>query len=299
MQSCFRSFLLLIMLLGFHPLHSKDRRSSAPFISGDTFREFADHIFDETTKSFDPTKVKDGDVIFLKTDYYNLEEFFQVYHPLITCKYLIITHNSDHSAPGPYYEMLDSPKIIAWFGQNVEGKGHPKLFNIPIGIANRYRRHGNIKIFHDYSAKRDNKDRPHLCYMNITVSNYPEERETVWHCLSDFSWCKNSQFKRLKPYLNDMVHSKFVVSPRGNGIDCHRTWEALLMGAIPIVRTSTLDPLYEGLPVLIIDDWECVTEEFLKDKYLELKNQTYNIERIFVDYWKGLVLSKYKKRAVL
>ena len=28
---------------------------------------------------------------------------------------------------------------------------------------------------------------------------------------------------------------RFVLSPPGHGLDCHRTWEAILLGAIPIV----------------------------------------------------------------
>ena len=44
---------------------------------------------------------------------------------------------------------------------------------------------------------------------------------------------------------------KFILSPPGAGFDCHRTWEALYLGAIPIVKTSSLDPLYKDLPVVI------------------------------------------------
>ena len=33
------------------------RPSSTPYVSGDTFRKFSNHIFDETV-SFDPNKVK-------------------------------------------------------------------------------------------------------------------------------------------------------------------------------------------------------------------------------------------------
>ena len=47
------------------------------------------------------------------------------------------------------------------------------------------------------------------------------------------------------------------MSPQGNGLDCHRTWEALILKTIPIVRTSSLDPLYEGLPVVVVHEW-CV-----------------------------------------
>ena len=55
----------------------------------------------------------------------------------------------------------------------------------------------------------------------------------------------------------------FEISPQGNGLDCYRTWEALLLQTIPIVRSSTLDPLYDGLPVAIVDSWEDVTVERL------------------------------------
>ena len=30
---------------------------------------------------------------------------------------------------------------------------------------------------------------------------------------------------------------RFGVSPRGNGLDCHRTWEMLYFGMIPIVES--------------------------------------------------------------
>ena len=51
----------------------------------------------------------------------------------------------------------------------------------------------------------------------------------------------------------------FELSPQGNGLDCHRTWEALILNTIPIVRTSSLDPLYEGLPVVVVAEWADVT----------------------------------------
>lgn len=47
------------------------RPSSFPYISGDSFRNFSDHVFDETG-SIDPIRVKDNDIIFLKTDLKNI-----------------------------------------------------------------------------------------------------------------------------------------------------------------------------------------------------------------------------------
>ena len=43
---------------------------------------------------------------------------------------------------------------------------------------------------------------------------------------------------------------KFVLSPPGAGIDCHRTWELLYLDCIPIVQSSTINELYDDLPVL-------------------------------------------------
>ena len=56
----------------------------------------------------------------------------------------------------------------------------------------------------------------------------------------------------------------FVVSPHGNGLDCHRTWESLVLGNIVIVKRSSLDPLYAGLPVVIVDDWREIDAQNLQ-----------------------------------
>lgn len=61
----------------------------------------------------------------------------------------------------------------------------------------------------------------------------------------------------------------FVISPPGHGIDCHRTWEALALGSIPITLAPTgspacwSNPLFSGLPVVVVRRWEEVTDEAL------------------------------------
>lgn len=81
----------------------------------------------------------------------------------------------------------------------------------------------------------------------------------------------------------------FVLSPHGDGLDCYRTWEALLMGSYPVVKTSSLDPLYEDLPVVIVKEWNEVTEDFLIIKYNEMKNKTFKMEKIYAPYWFDLI----------
>lgn len=288
-----RVFLFLFLFLS---LFGDQRGSSYPYISGDSFRAFADHVFDEVYRSFNPKKVKDGDVIFLKTDWDYLERFFKQYHPKIKARYAIITHNSDHSCPGPFKEMLNSNKVLAWFGQNVEGCTHPKLYNIPIGIANRCWKHGEIERLDQFSHLKQNEDRDYFCYMNFEIGTYPKGRTKVYNLFKKRSWCKKALNISQEQYLIDLSNSKFVLSPRGNGLDCHRTWEALLMGAIPIVETSSLDPLYVDMPVVIVKDFEEVTKGFLEEKFNQMQNQSYNCEKVFVQYWFDFIRMQISKK---
>lgn len=80
----------------------------------------------------------------------------------------------------------------------------------------------------------------------------------------------------------------FSISPHGNGLDCIRTWEDLALGCIVIVKTSPLDPLYTGLPVVIVKDWDEVTEQNLNQWLAQygdaFTNPEYR-EKITHRYW--------------
>jgi hypothetical protein len=84
---------------------------------------------------------------------------------------------------------------------------------------------------------------------------------------------------------NTQTQYAFVLSPHGNGLDCHRTWEALVLGCIPVVKTSPLDPLYAGLPVLIVQDWSRVTKTLLTETIAQFKNKTFQMEKLKLAHW--------------
>ena len=87
----------------------------------------------------------------------------------------------------------------------------------------------------------------------------------------------------------NMTEYAFVLSPFGNGMDCHRTWEALLCGCIPIVRASVFSELFDELPVLIVDKWEDVTLQLLKQTVYEFKlkhqQNAFQYERLHLSYY--------------
>lgn len=264
-------------------LEGGERLPSYPFVSGDSFRAKSDFIYDEVSREMDPRSVREGNVIFVKIDY--LDEFIKKVHPHIENRYILITHNGDQPIPGPFVKLLNDPKLIAWFGQNLDKCNHPKIHPIPIGLANRYWPHGNIQVVSDAIKRLPNLRRSILLYMNFAEGTFPTERSKVAKMFQSAHYCVISKPKAYRDYLEDLGKSKFVLSPRGNGLDCHRTWESLLMGAIPIVRSSSLDHMFENLPVLIVKDWREVNRIYLREKYLQIRSQTFQMEKLYFDYW--------------
>ncbi len=267
------------------PTNAALRKSSHPFISGDTFRAFCDHIFDETNVDFNPQSVKHGDTVFVNT--YLLEQFFKQAHPYILNKYIIVSHNSDDPIPGKFAPYLDDQKIIAWFGQNIDIKDHPKLHPLPIGLANYHWPHGKIEIVKNAKNTIPSPENRHgyKAYLNFLTSTNRAVRSKLWNYFKEKPFCSVAQNRIYSAYLEDMKLCKFVISPRGNGLDCHRYWEALLMRCIPIMKHSTIEALFDDLPIIFVDDWSQVTQDFLQRKYLEMKNKTYNYKKLYVDYW--------------
>jgi hypothetical protein len=94
-------------------------------------------------------------------------------------------------------------------------------------------------------------------------------------------------------YLIQLKDHKFALSPPGRGLDTHRTWEALMVGTIPIVISSPLDSLYDNLPVLIIEDWSILTPEYLEEQFCLFQSRTYDFSKIYSAYWKDRVKKPY------
>jgi hypothetical protein len=61
--------------------------------------------------------------------------------------------------------------------------------------------------------------------------------------------------KPFASYLDDMARCRWVLSPPGNGVDCHRTWEALYLGVTPIVlRTEHGASLHDRHRIIQLSD---------------------------------------------
>jgi hypothetical protein len=120
----------------------------------------------------------------------------------------------------------------------------------------------------------------------LTNTRYGKDRVKVFREIPhDLLFIEPKKTQRIYCWKN-MIECAFVVSPAGNGYDCHRTWEALALGCIPILRSSGLDPLFEGLPCLIVGEWSDITQQLLEQTINEFRLKEWNYEKLTLDYWK-------------
>lgn len=241
------------------------------------------------TNAFDPAKVPAGSVIFATA--YTIEEFLEKIHPKIKNPYILVTLYY-----GPVLAIrkyVEDPKIIAWFGQvNRDAVLFKKFTIIPLGIFRDDALFDNRKAINTLFTDLRNVQKNKLLYMNFTIHQGRHDgRGDIYNLFKNKSFCTAR-----KPIFNPMpaafiqcmqetAQHKFVVSPWGDMLDCYRHWESLLVGSIPIVQASSLTPIFEDLPVVIVDDYKEVTEEFLNTKYNAMKNKHYNFRKLYMQYW--------------
>lgn len=108
-----------------------------------------------------------------------------------------------------------------------------------------------------------------------------QTRQTVLRTLES-NGIQNTVLSPLE-YFTQLPNYKFVISPEGNGVDCHRHYEALIAGCIPIVEESQhIRDVYGDCPILYTTDYSEITPEYLLKKYDEMLDKTYDFSKLFV-----------------
>lgn len=234
----------------------------------------------------------------------------------------MVTGSADFSAPllswadGVYStarELLDHPDLIAWFAQNMD-MIHPKLIPVPIGIDYHTLAIPNITE-HSWgvptSALRQDAllqelrctlppfhERPVTAIVNFKASGR-DIRSHVFNILQNRPGIRIIGGVKRAELWKMYGEFSFVVSPRGYGKDCHRTWEALTLGCAVIVSKDLhLQALYDDLPIIQIEDWDSITLENLViwKEELSAKWHTFRFEKLRAAFWVDMVerASKYE-----
>lgn len=266
------------------PFRGTDRRASTPFITGDGFRFFSQHICEDANRCrMDPSAVKAGDLIFIKTDFFDF--FVKSVVPRINNSYIIVSHNGDLSSPDgqddaprigmPKYVTSDllaeeyrKGRLLAHHGQNLWWKNttQPRpVFShcLPIGFENRHYTIGKQVSAYGEAMQKYILARPFAALTDdqrpwLLVAFYPKsrvpDRHKVLYTLGAIP--PRGQPKPVNPWYNatDLNHAewleainyhKFVLAPFGHGLDTHRISEILLMGGIPVMRRSSISSCYD------------------------------------------------------
>ena len=99
-----------------------------------------------------------------------------------------------------------------------------------------------------------------------------------------------------KDYFQLLPQYKFIISPEGNGIDCHRHYEALMAGCIPIMEDNeAIRQKYEGCPVLYTKDYSKISEEYLQQQYPTLLDKEYDFSCLFLSFYSNEQQASIKK----
>lgn len=241
-----------------------DKRSSAPLISGDTFKYLSDIIFEGDQYDFP----KDLENISGKT----LKIFVQGWPVsnaanelaafcktgLDFSKAILIIHNCDMIPSETQMKVLASK-----FGTvlSVNWLGDPTLISpLPIGLENRDKRRNGVPNDYLRLIKKglptwEARDINFLICFSLHT-NESERKIALAHASSLPGSIVVSEAITPKQYRKLLLRSKYVISPPGNGPDCHRTWEALYLGAIPVVKESSWPFRHLDLPVIKVQGWE-------------------------------------------
>ncbi|QWD92029.1 hypothetical protein ICV00_04695 [Polynucleobacter asymbioticus] len=264
---------------------------SSPFLSGDTYKSFADI---EITGINDVQKIKNEDIIFLSAE--NLDFFQSDVLENIRVKFSLITHHGDQLITSEYSRIADYPLLIHWFAQNNQFI-HPKITAIPIGLEDAWRHNnGVVKDFVKLRQKTANKVPRVLYGFNVNTNKFV--RSKAMEVLSRYELADSIHVdsRKYRKVLNEYM---FIASPAGNGIDCHRTWEALYLGTIPIVVGGQFYSQFDHFPGLILESWDELSRFNEKELITIYEEKAALLGEAFFmweNYWRDII-KKHKKLA--
>tara|TARA_B100001093_G_C26834535_1_gene1017717 strand:+ start:1108 stop:2079 length:972 start_codon:yes stop_codon:yes gene_type:complete len=261
-----------------------------------------DIIGSDSDKYFDKkyfSNLKDFDKVFLTTNMF--KNFIKKVN--LNIKIIIILACSVTGFPNEfsnkdnknYIRLIENNNnIIGLYTQNYDlNQEHFKIKPFPLGID--YHSHSNKlspieqeqKLISIYKNSVPFGKRLDQCYsfFHFQMFNRHNKDRFVAKKVLDkvnFNVYQDKKIPREETWEN-MVKYKWIISPHGNGLDCHRTYEAIALGCIPVVKSSTLDIMYKDMPIIILDDWNDISLELLKSKTKEALKKSK--DTITLDYW--------------
>jgi len=259
-------------------------------------------------------KMRDGMSIYVCS---NLLRFFVLQIlPKISNTFILVTGDSDMCVPkeslteSETISLINNPHLLKWFAQNTQIQRHEKIVQLPIGLDyhtisndtnHNWKTEGEGHLPKDQEGILINLrqqmapfyERNPIIYVNFTpINDKFGQRKTAFEQIPNDLLFINQNFTKRTENWKNITQNTFVLSPFGMGMDCHRTWEALCLGAIPIVKAPNFQKMFEDLPVLIVNEWSEITQELLDKTIKEFKTREFKYEKLTLQYWVKMINDK-------
>ena len=233
------------------PRDLQKRISSYPYLCPDTYLAKCERVIltPSDLKKFIGENSNNYKTVYLVGDL--IDQFIEAREQIPNIKTLVIGE-SDATQHEQNLSKLYS-KVGQVFSNNLIGI-NDRCSPVPLGIERQsYRSAGRVRNFQKkYQTKPSNRTIPFLIAWNDATNAkrpiYRAEFQNHSNSLVINQRVAASTIHKL------MRKTMFVPSPAGNGIDCHRTWEALYLGAVPVVLKSEFCG-GDDWPVLVVDNW--------------------------------------------
>jgi hypothetical protein len=238
------------------------------------FSKICNWVFDPRYEiRFNYEQLEEGDKVFVNLDYlHRFVEILYKYKP--EKKFILLTHNADNPFTDAHFNMVNDYVLRIYAINNI--CDNINVITIPLAFQDYPKDH--FKLIISNAIKRDSINKNNLLYMNFSIHTNVNKRQVCYDVFNNYNWVTKRENITKEEFMNDILESKYVLSPEGTGIDCHRIYESIICGTIPIVhKTGTvMDKFYEKLPVLLVDDWKIITKEYLEENYKTNKNKLYS-----------------------
>jgi hypothetical protein len=269
------------------------------------------------------SNIRDGELVWVRLSW--LKSFVTQILPLLKARFVLVTGDSDSCVPSEVMSearsILACSNVVHWYTQNYDGSmPRERISAIPIGIdfhmlserpiwgeesASSMQQEEMLKsirnhlpplasripkVYVDFAWQQGLGLRHYRRYHPLKGTTFHENRRAVARRMrrNKLVFCQSGPIPRSEMWRQRGQYA-FVLSPHGMGLDCHRTWEALALGHIVIVPSSSLDSLYVDLPVVTIESWDEITPDALTKwlahylaHYVDMAGTN---ERLTSDYW--------------
>jgi hypothetical protein len=271
------------------------RESSFPYLSGDGLRLIADVVIEgEPAVSGSDRGSLGAGIVFAEPHVTRSETGLVLFESMLSAvettgrPATLILHNGD-VIPEPHAltRIADSGRRI--YSVNAMDSS-PGVTPIPIGLENAHHGRGGQPQAHLALRLDRQRDIPVLGCFNPATN--PAARDPIRRAL------ERSRHGFVLPGMSNAQHlellsrARLVISPPGNGPDCHRTWEAIAAGAVPVVlRGSLASSLSMDAPILVVDDVQealDMSDEQIGDLHERLSRRSRRVS--LLPHWIDVIL---------